>query len=246
MKRKFRLNVISVSAMLAVLLLASCAENSNQQKGVQVVSAMRNVMWSGELEGKVLLDTLNPREGLYGLGPLEYLQGELLIANGQGYVSKVVNDSTMLVDTTTDLRAPFFVFGWQSDWKEHMLPSHIHSIKDMEHWLVEEVNTTENPFILRLKGHVSEATIHIQDLPKGTKVSSPAEAHQGQTNYKLTDEEVEIIGFFSTAHQGVFTHHDSFMHLHLITQDQQKMGHLDAADLSGMTLYLPDYLFLKP
>jgi acetolactate decarboxylase len=97
----------------------------------------------------------------------------------------------------------------------------------------------KRPFTFKLIGEVSRAIIHIQNLPKGTKVSSPDEAHQGQTNYELNNEESEIIGFFSTEHKGVFTHHDSFLHMHLITADETKMGHLDELEIKEMKLYLP-------
>jgi acetolactate decarboxylase len=50
---------------------------------------------------------------------------------------------------------------------------------------------------------------------------------------------VEIIGFFSTEHKGVFTHHDSFLHMHLITKDKEKMGHLDAATFDRINVHLP-------
>ena len=76
-------------------------------------------------------------------------------------------------------------------------------------------------------------------MPEGTKVSSPDEAHQGQTNYNIANENAEIIGFFSTEHKGVFTHHDSFLHMHLITKDESKMGHLDELEIGEMKLYLP-------
>jgi acetolactate decarboxylase len=36
-----------------------------------------------------------------------------------------------------------------------------------------------------------------------------------------------MVGFFSTEHQAVFTHHDTFMHLHLMTEDKKQMGHLE-------------------
>ena len=95
--------------------------------------------------------------------------------------------------------------------------------------------------MFKLGGIVEEATIHIVNLPKGSKVSSPTEAHEGMTNYHLTNEKSEIIGFFSTEHKTIFTHHDTYLHIHLITLDRQKMGHLD--DLlfkkRTMTLYLP-------
>src|SRR5690606_38154032 len=86
------------------------------------------------------------------------------------------------------------------------------------------------PFMFKLAGTVEEATIHIVNLPKGSTVSSPAEAHQGQVNYKLNNEESEIMGFFSTQHKTIFTHHDTFLHMHLITKDRKKMGHLDRSE----------------
>ena len=78
-----------------------------------------------------------------------------------------------------------------------------------------------------LSGTIDEATIHIVDLPKGSIVRSPDDAHQGQKNFHLKNEQVDILGFFSTEHKAVFTHHDTFVHLHLMTADQSKMGHLD-------------------
>jgi len=90
-----------------------------------------------------------------------------------------------------------------------------------------------------LEGKIVEAAIHIQNLPKGSTVSSPKEAHQGQVNYSLENESVEIVGFFSTEHQGVFTHHDSFLHMHLISQDESKMGHIDSLEIDEMSLFLP-------
>jgi acetolactate decarboxylase len=95
--------------------------------------------------------------------------------------------------------------------------------------------------MFKLIGAVEQATIHIVNLPKGSKVSSPDEAHQGQKNYKLKNEQCEIIGFFSTEHKAIFTHHDTYLHMHLMTTDRQKMGHLDDVFFKKGTLklYLP-------
>ena len=92
-----------------------------------------------------------------------------------------------------------------------------------------------------MKGQIDSAKIHILNLPKGTKVSSPEEAHQGQINYAIGNSEVEIVGFFSTEHKGIFTHHDSNVHMHLITTDRRKMGHLDKVLFGSgdIKLYLP-------
>lgn len=220
----------------------STQDNTNQETtyaDVQIAGAMRNVMWKGELDGIIQLDTIQNKKGLYGLGPLSYLQGELLINDGQAYVSRVLTDSIMQVEATFDASAPFFVYANVNEWKELDLPKGIKTIAQLEAFIDEQTKAAKRPFAFKLKGEVAHAIIHIQNLPKGTAVSSPQEAHQGQTNYPLGQEKVDIVGFFSTSHQGVFTHHDSFLHLHLITSDQTKMGHLDEVEFGAMKLYLP-------
>jgi acetolactate decarboxylase len=92
-----------------------------------------------------------------------------------------------------------------------------------------------------LEGIVEKATIHVVDLPKGIQVRSPQDAHKGQKNYTLHHVPSDIIGFFSTEHKAIFTHHDTFVHMHLVTADRKQMGHLDEVffNKSSMKLYLP-------
>ena len=213
--------------------------STNTYPDIQIVGAMKNVMWKGELGSSIELDTITNKNGLYGLGPESYLTGELLINNGKSYVSKVTSDTTMTVDKRFDVSAPFFVYTTITEWNQIELPSNVKTIHDLEKFIDEKTINYKRPFAFKLEGHVSNAIIHIQNLPKGTKVSSPEEAHQGQINYELNNEESEIVGFFSTKHKGVFTHHDSFLHMHLITKDERKMGHLDELEIGKMTMYFP-------
>lgn len=207
---------------------------------VQVVGAMKNVMWKGQLHGTLDLDTIADKQNLYGLGPVEYLTGEILINNGQVYISRVLSDSMMTVEKTSKVKAPFFVTATVSEWRQVTLPDTIKQIQQLEAYVDAITKNLKRPFALKLSGTVSSAQIHIQNLPKGTTVRSPDEAHQGQVKYVLDNEPSDIIGFFSTQHKGIFTHHDSFLHLHLITKDEQKMGHLDMVTLGqDMKLFLP-------
>lgn len=228
-----------------LLLFISCKSDKKENStietysDVKVVDAMKNVMWKGELEGNIQLDTISNTKGLYGIGPESFLTGELLINDGKAYLSKVTSDSTMSVEKTFTVSAPFFVYANVTDWEEITLPETIKTIPDLEKFIDDKTTEFKRPFAYKLSGKVKNAKIHIQNLPKGTKVSSPEEAHQGQTNYELNNEAVDIIGFFSTAHKGIFTHHDSFLHMHLITKDERKMGHLDAMEIDEMLLYLP-------
>jgi len=233
--------------MLLITLLVNCntsrKESSAQETisypNITIVGAMKNVMWQGKLGGSIDLDTISIRKGLYGLGPESYLSGELLINNGKSYEAKVTSDSTMTVEERYNVSAPFFVYANVNEWSEEQLPSTIKTIQDLEQFIDVKTKNYKRPFAYKLTGRVSSALIHIQNLPEGTNVASPEDAHQGQTNYKLENETVDIIGFFSTEHKGVFTHHDSFLHMHLITDDNSKMGHLDALNMEEMKLYLP-------
>jgi len=233
---------------LLVLAMVGCSttqskDSSKDRNGyadIKVVGAMKNVMRKGDLSDRIELDTISDKEGLYGIGPLSYLTGELLINNGKSYVSKVTSDSTMAVEQRFDVSAPFFVYANVMEWTEVVLPSDIKTIRDLERFMDDRTSDFKRPFAFKLIGDVASALIHIQNLLEGTKVSSPEEAHQGQTNYTLNNEDAEIIGFFSTEHKGVFTHHNTFLHMHLITADESKMGHLDELEVGKMTLYLPE------
>lgn len=241
------MRIMDIKQLAIVLLtigLLSCnstlkEKNTETYSDIKIVGAMKNVMWKGELAGRIDLDTISNKNGLYGLGPVSYLRGELLINNGKSYVSKVTSDATMTVEKTFETSAPFLVYGNVTEWDDIELPSDLKTIKDLETFIDNKTTEFKRPFTFKLIGQVSSAIIHIQNLPEGTKVTSPAEAHQGQTNYTIENEDVEIIGFFSTKHKGIFTHHDSFLHMHLITKDERKMGHLDELEIGEMKLYLP-------
>lgn len=227
---------------LTILALISCSSKAQQTiNEVKVVGEMKNVMWKGQLYGNIKLDTISNKTNLFGLGPVEYLAGEILIIDGKSYKSTVVSDTTMKVKETYEIKAPFFGYANISKWTEQTLPDSIQSIQQLEQYLDNLTKSSLRPFMFKLTGTVEKATIHIVNLPKGSKVSSPDEAHKGQKNYELKNEESEIIGFFSTEHKAIFTHHDTYLHMHLMTTDRQKMGHLDEVLLKKGTikLYLP-------
>lgn len=236
------MNFNTILLGLDVLTFTGCATKTQQtDHTVKVVGEMKNVMWKGQLQGNIQLDTIADKTNLYGLGPVEYLTGEILILDGKSYKSTVTSDTTMLVEETYNLKAPFFGYANISKWKEQNLPENIQTIQELEQYLDKETKASKRPFMFKLSGAVEQATIHIVNLPKGSKVSSPAQAHEGQINYKLENEQAEIVGFFSTEHKAIFTHHDTYLHMHLITADRKKMGHLDDVLFQKGTvkLYLP-------
>ena len=134
------MNIKQLAFGLLTIVLISCNStqkdrNTKEKKtypDIDIVGAMKNVMWKGELGSRIDLDTISDKNGLYGLGPVSYLTGELLINNGKSYVSKVTSDSTMTVEKTFKTSAPFFVYGNVTEWNEIVLPFDIKTIQDLE------------------------------------------------------------------------------------------------------------------
>jgi acetolactate decarboxylase len=225
---------------LIILCLNALGEGQCLIGKVHITGEMRNVMWKGQLEGNIYLDTIANKSNVVGLGPLEYLGGEIIIMDGKSYKSMVMSDSRMEVVETFNIKAPFFAHANISNWSEELLDVDIQTIQQLESFLDNKMSGVSQPFMFKLVGFVKEATIHVVNLPIGAKVSSPDDAHKGLVKYQMENQEAEIVGFFSKEHKGIFTHHDTYLHMHLITVDKQMMGHLDelSIEMGKMRLFL--------
>lgn len=221
------------------LALVSCSAAACAQNVVYVSGAMSHVMKKGQLYGTISLDTIR-QPHLYGVGPVEYLTGEITIVDGKAYTSTVVSPTAMEVKETYDLKAPFFVYTRVDEWQEYTLPDTVTDIETLERHLDNLSREAMRPFAFKLEGVVPSAKIHIMNLPPGTKVNKPADAQKGKAYFPVTNTDAQIIGFFSTEHQTVFTHHDRYIHMHLVSKDRKTMGHIDELLLNkGLKLYLP-------
>lgn len=236
MNLKFLL-LLSFLSLSPIFLSAQSAYNK-----VMVCGAMSNVMKKGMLEGTIYLDSLSEKQYLYGLGPKEYLKGELLIIDGHSYLSYISAEGNIQIEETYVVKAPFFVYTRVKNWEKYALPKEITTLKQLEHYLDTMSQHRSRPFVFRLEGQYAKVHFHIQNLPTGTVIKSPQDAHIGQAKFERIDTFGEIIGFFSTQHQTIFTHHDSYIHMHFIDAARTEMGHIDDLHFdhaSEIKLYLP-------
>ena len=213
---------------------------SRDDGNLTVAGSMTSVLYDGKTRGQIQLDTISERKGLYGLGPAAFLQGELLILDGQAYRSRVISKEEMKVEQTFLAKAPYFVYTHQTIWQEFTLPPSVRTYQQLLDYVDRMTTSKPRPLVFRLSGRVKHADIHLANLPNGVHPSEPKEALTGQQSYRLTDRDVDIVGFFSVHHQGIFTDLDSYGHLHLITADRDMMGHLYGLNPgAGMRLFLP-------
>jgi len=222
--------------IFSALLFASCAK-STSTSSIKVVGEMRDVMWKGDLKGKISTDSLNNKE-TYGLGPIEFLKGEIVVFEGQTFVSKVIDSVSHQVTKIPSVRAPFFVYSTNSDLKVVELTLDNYSLKKIEEHIDSVYKNYDQPLLIRIDGVFNKMKLHSVNLPDGEQVSSPDEAHQGLTQYDLKNISGSLIGFFSRNHKAVFTHHDSFFHAHFISKDRGVLGHIDETDFNSSKVIL--------
>jgi len=233
---------------LAMVLSVSASPSPRQQpesvlraQDPKIIGAMKEVMWGGHLTGKLDLDTVSTRKHLYGLGPVEFLKGEILVLDGVGYRSEVVADTSMKVTKTWKMKAPFFGYAHIEKWIQVPLPDSVSTLDQLQDHLDRLAEGRPRPYFFKIEAMMDRADIHVVNLPDGARVASPEDAHRGQRDFGIRNQAATLLGFFSRDHRAIFTHHDTFLHIHMITQDKKGMGHLDGMSIRRGTgkLYLP-------
>ena len=222
--------------IFSLLLLASCTKSTNTSS-IKVVGEMRDVMWKGDLKGKIATDSLNNKE-TYGIGPIEFLKGEIVLFEGQTFVSKVIDSVSHQVTKIPSVKAPFFVYSTNSELNVVEVALENYSLKEIEEHIDSIYKNYDQPLLIRIDGVFNKMKLHSVNLPEGEQVSSPDEAHQGLTQYELNGISGSLIGFFSHHHKAVFTHHDSFFHAHFISDDRQVLGHIDELNFNSSKVTL--------
>ena len=208
-----------------IIFFYSC-DNSSQTSSIKIVGQMRDVMWKGDLKAKIATDSLS-NDSAYGLGPIEFLKGEIVLFEGQTFVSKVIDSISHEVTKLPSVGAPFFVYTTNSELKGIDFSLENYALKEIEEHIDSVYKNYDQPLLIRIDGMFNKVKLHSVNLPDGQKVSSPDEAHQGLTQYDFNKINGSLIGFFSRHHKAVFTHHDTFLHAHFIANNRQILGHID-------------------
>lgn len=147
-----------------------------------VSGAMKNIMKKGELSSTIFLDTISAKEDLYGIGPGDSLVGEILINNGRSFMSYIEVVELKMKETFA-LNSPFFVYANQAEFFEFRLPEHVTDEPSLNNFLDELVIHDSKAFVFKLKGTFDKVDFHVQNLPRGTKVSSSKDAHKDQAKF---------------------------------------------------------------
>ncbi len=238
-------NSMNINNLLGIILMLFSLLNCQPQtkKGVHVAGELRKMMFDADISAQIDLKSLENNKYLYGLGALANLKGEILIFAGVPFITSV-NNGMVKLDQSYIHKAALLVYTEQANWQQIDIPESVVSLKDLENYIsktsVKYSIPQDQPYPFLIRGKVKSAQWHVIDWPKGDTEHTHAKHKASGLHGTISDETVEILGFYSDRHQGVFTHHTTNMHLHVKNPTGNIAGHLDGLSLGkGMALSLP-------
>ena len=195
---------------------------------VRWVGAQRDVL-GGDVEGKVDLRSLTQQPHLYALGPRAGVSGEITVFDGEPSVARVV-DRQVHVTADADHAACFLVYDHVSVWRDHIEDKPI----DDEHALQAAVLRAAGaagldadvPLIFRVRSQAATVTFHILDKRDGLP-HTPERHERAKVRFEIERQSVEVLGFYSGWHRGIFTPKDSDLHMHFRTLNGRASGHVE-------------------
>jgi acetolactate decarboxylase len=218
-----------------------------QGRGVRWAGAQRDVL-NGDIRGHVDVESLSTLPDLYALGPLEGVRGEVSIFRSRPSIARVEHGAVITAGGW-DVRACFLVWAQIPAWyaREIEAPS-----GDLESIAKEAVALARaqgldvsRPFPFHVTGTAHDATLHVLDKRDGLP-HTPERHEQAKVRHRMADAELELIGFHSRDHRGVFTPADSDVHAHIRAADGSVSGHLERIRLApGARIGVPAAGFIQ-
>lgn len=237
MRQKLYLIVVGFTA---ILFLDSCKAPIEPE--VRHTGALSKMM-SGDLQASISLDSLSQKKNLYAIGAMENLRGEVQIFDSEPFNS-VVDTKEIVLDKTFEKKAALLVYAQVPNWQNIEIPAEIDSSTKLEEFIIQKAKDNAidlaKPFPFLIEGEIESLEWHVIDWPENDTVHNHQKHKEAGANGKLNTSLVDVLGFYSAKHKGVFTHHSTNMHMHFKTQDGFLAGHVDNLILGNkMILKLP-------
>lgn len=230
-----------------VLLLSIYACNTQENVLVEYKGALRDIMHKGDLSAKANLIDFENLKGLYALGAVENLKGEILILDGVPYISSCEIKDSLKINTlkkTFNTKAALFVYSQVNNWMDIKIPFDVQTYQQLEDFINAEAKyqgiNINKPFPFLVNGNFDSFDWHVidwkeEDLEHSHEKHIQAGLHGTKHNTKGI-----VLGFYSNNHHAIYTHHTTNMHLHIKTDEHDLVAHVDDLLLgTEMILKLP-------
>jgi acetolactate decarboxylase len=192
---------------------------------------MSKIGQDGRVDSEILVDTIKGSH-LYALGPVENLRGEIIVWDSKQWVAALTPEGEpTLLKNVKNLNAIFLVYAQIPIWDTIQLKDKIESLSDLQKSINKAANLhgtdTSSAFPFLLFGTVSKGSgsIMFKD-PRITTINTESLKNAKHSNY-FSNQQAQMLGFYSQHHQKIFTSTNSFIHIHYRLGNKYQCGHLD-------------------
>jgi len=232
----------TIFAMIIGLVLLNGTTHAEEYQ-VKHAGALKDIMHKGDISAKFSLAELKAKSGLYALGAMENLKGEIQIFNSAP-INSFAENGKLSFDNSFKKNASLIVYTQVNEWAEFKIPNSIVHREPMETFIEKTADESgidiEKPFPFLIIGNARSISWHVVDWEPGDMDHTHRKHIKSGPNGKLTNSDVKILGFYSNKHKAIFTHHTTNMHMHFKTRDNKIAGHIDEIELGqNMVLKLP-------
>ncbi len=224
--------------VLAAALLSGCATERWDGR-IESWGSLREVLREGRKEGRVELSSAVGATSI-GLGALEGLEGEVLVVDGEIWVSRS-DDLTARRGAEGD-RAALLALSRVEAWEERALDRTL-TIAELEQELAPILDALGHedpgtlPFVIECELESLDAHVLAGRCP----YSEVDDSGRTPVRFSRKAEAATLVGFFTELPPGVLTHRGSPLHVHVLTRGREPfVGHVDDARIgAGAVLKVP-------
>lgn len=211
-------------------LLSISATFYAQQPIVRYQGKMSKIHQEKRFDAEIMVDTIQAKH-LYALGPVENLRGEIIVWDNQPFVAAITTTGEpYLLKNVKNLKAIFLVYADIPKWDTIAITERPFSMDDLQNTITKVANqhgtdtNTAFPFIIL--GKVKQGSGHILFMDTTIKKITSNTIKEATYINSFKDQNAQMLGFYSQHHQSIFTHHDSYLHIHYRLGNKYQAGHL--------------------
>lgn len=248
MKKKLILASIALIATLA----------GAQPMGFKHYGHFMHMMHTGETAGQVQLSKLDTASGVWGVGALADLKGEIIQVDGKLLISLGSDAQGKVNPPKSNDSAVLWASAKVNQWVSAKVPSDM-SQAQFEAFAKEQAKAQkldlEQPFVFRVSGDYAHLIWHVVTGEKSAAGGHGAHGHgaqgghggghanqqSGMKVFRNPQANGQLVGVYSGAKlEGIVSHQGERFHVHYIDNDMTVSGHVDQYTVrAGATLWLP-------
>ena len=225
-----------------LLVAIACNLQAQQQVAVEHYGVLKEIMREQKIDANVDLSKFKGIPNFYAIGALAGLAGEVLIRDGK-VINGIATKGDLRIERDFDKSATLLVTSEVQEWVEISININVQNLESIQTIIEKEAKrlglNTNEAFPFMIKGKVKNIDWHVINASEATEQSHEAFKKAGISR-STENVNGEILGFYSEQHEGIFTHHGSFLHVHYVNAAETEMGHVDNLVINGeVKLLLP-------